>query len=390
MHGIVMSPIAELATATINILGESNHLFFIVIDGRGVGPISGQARNPTQIRDEIVAALKREAADIISVMPVDEPLGLSLQPAGNRSKFKIAVLNVDRKIELIGAPALTVEVKDLHLLQADEGFTVLRNDAEFLINVPDQWSARPGLWRGVNAAMMPLNYPPLAGVFGDKGTEIYYGHPDDGPLEYWVSAGAYMATYTRLTTMEAANELGRHAAAALIYKCMRGQGAQAAEGPGLVGDFPQIFKIEEYEPADFKFFTEVDRELFRHKLPHVLDILSVTESVKALLELRLPDDEFRQFVQDLQKVISDLQEGVNLGVRAGGQAFTRTLGLIAALAKKALSETPGEFGILSTLQREILTRLDDKTSALDNIYSKLWAGAAEASRARSERGQGNR
>ena len=62
-------------------------------------------------------------------------------------------------------------------------------------------------------------YKKLAASFDCRDTEIYYGHPSTCKLlEHWVLAGTYMATYTRITTMESANESGRHAAAALIFK----------------------------------------------------------------------------------------------------------------------------------------------------------------------------
>jgi hypothetical protein len=56
--------------------------------------------------------------------------------------------------------------------------------------------------------------------------------------------------------MEAANESGRHAAAALIYKCLPRPAAGdrgAAQGSGLVGDFPQFFKIEECKADGLNF-----------------------------------------------------------------------------------------------------------------------------------------
>jgi hypothetical protein len=57
--------------------------------------------------------------------------------------------------------------------------------------------------------------------------------------------------------------------------------------------------------------------------------------------------------------------------RAGRQAFSRTIGLVAALTKKALDETSVK-DILSRLQHEILSGLYDKASALNKDFSDLW------------------
>ena len=167
---------------------------------------------PTGVRDKLLAQLCKQAGDIVSARP-DGETDIILSP--------------------VGAPALTVEVKDLYISPPSEGFVVLRNDAEFLINIRDQWQWRPGLCRGESAAAVPKDpdYARLAG-FGEKGTEIFYGH-NCRLLEHWVAAGTYMATYTRITTMEAANESGRHAASAIIYSMLKG--APQSKAQGLVG-----------------------------------------------------------------------------------------------------------------------------------------------------------
>ena len=208
--------------------------------------MEGKEKSETEVRDAIAAALEKDAKGVVSVV-LAGPQGLMLHPAPHEiATFAVAVLNEDRKIELVGAPALTVEAKNVHLKRPDDGFVVLRNDAEFLINVPDQWRARPGLCRGDAASQVPKNYAKLAACFGDAQPDIYYGHPVSGPLEYWVGAGTFMATYTRMTTMEAANESGRHAAAAIIYGVGNFATQLGSPGqPGLVGDFPPIWRIED-------------------------------------------------------------------------------------------------------------------------------------------------
>jgi len=91
-----------------------------------------------------------------------------------------------------------------------------------------------------------------------------------------VFAGTYMQTYFRLTTMEAANESGRHAVNAIL------------ERDGFQGDRCSTVNIEELEVDDLRYFVDLDRELHRQRLPHLLDILGVDELPRSWLNGR-PD-----------------------------------------------------------------------------------------------------
>src|SRR5262249_22482593 len=82
-------------------------------------------------------------------------------------------------------------------IELDEGLKPPHNRAPYLIARPEDWLFRPG---------------------DPKRT------PEDPNAEYqiargaWVIAGTYMRTFTRLTTMESANESARHAVNALLDK----------------------------------------------------------------------------------------------------------------------------------------------------------------------------
>jgi hypothetical protein len=307
---------------------------------------------PTRVRDQLLVQLCEQAGDVVSARSSGE---------------------TDIILSPVGAPALTVEVKDLYISPPSEGFVVLRNDAEFLINIRDQWQWRPGLCRGESAAVpKDPDYARLAG-FGDKGTEIFYGH-NCRLLEHWVAAGTYMATYTRITTMEAANESGRHAASAIIYSILKGARqsvAGAFVGGVLVGDFPQIWNVEDHEIADLKYFTELDEALCKDNLPHILDILSVTRLVEALLEVDLPEEQIRAFLKTFENIIGALKQPVNLGIRAGGQAFSGMVGAYRRLTEEILNSTAGR-DPLSTLVRDILTRQLGKMDELNDYYRAIW------------------
>jgi len=78
------------------------------------------------------------------------------------------------------------------------------------------------------------------------------------PYDCLVLAGSHMRTHTRMMTMESANESARHAVNAILGHC------------GFPGDRCTIFNPEEHEPPALVPLMELDRELFRRGLPHVM------------------------------------------------------------------------------------------------------------------------
>jgi hypothetical protein len=247
----------------------------------------------TEIRDAIIEKLELAHKHMIGLEAVGGDSLLVTRAAGSgpgsRRPLSLAVLNVDARIEVVGAPALIVEARGMFLKAPPQGFVVMRNDAEFLINIYDQWRLRPGLRR--EPSDIPKRYRQLSADFGDNDTEIYYGTSNDSSLfEHWTPAGTYMATYTRITTMEAANESGRHAAAAILYKLLAsGRKDPSGQPTGLVGNFPTIWRIEDHEPDDLRFAKELDSGLIAANLPHALDILGVTELVNWILTSSVND-----------------------------------------------------------------------------------------------------
>lgn len=97
----------------------------------------------------------------------------------------------------------------------------VRNKSPYLINRPGEWRGRPG---------EPGAYSVQA--------------------ERWALAGTYMKTYTRLTTMEAANESGRHAVNALLKKM------------DFAGEMCRVWDPEEHEHPDLKWWKELDKGLW--------------------------------------------------------------------------------------------------------------------------------
>jgi len=119
---------------------------------------------------------------------------------------------------------------------------------------------------GPRAGLPANNKTPLVinrtGRFGDRpGTPGKYRIHEDRI----VFAGTYMQTYTRMTTMEAANESGRHAVNAIL------------DADGFAGDRCLIADPERFEIEDLKWLVEVDQGLWERGLPHFIDILRVEE-----------------------------------------------------------------------------------------------------------------
>lgn len=366
---LVMSPVSFLMRAVISFLGTSTTPYFVFVDGQPITLVAG-AKSMADRRDELAGKL---GGFRVEVVDPGDPAGtgaLSVASLVENVSFRIGVLNVDRLIELVGAPALTVATKDFVLEQPDQGFVVLRNDAEYLINVPDEFQWRPGVFRGAAAADIPTDYTKLGRLFGNTNTEIYSGHPPRVPLlQNWVTAGTYTATYTRITTMESANESGRHAAAAIIYKEIADAQADGTQRPTLVADLPPIWKVEENELADLKFFTDLDDALFADGLPHVLDILSLTPLIGMLLEADLQDDKVRTLLQKLKTIMNGATSSAHQGIKAGGHLFSLLVGAYADLTESVIGTVSGTDPTSVALNR-MLQQVEEARQS----YKSIWGG----------------
>ncbi|WP_437714801.1 FAD-dependent oxidoreductase [Sorangium sp. So ce448] len=113
---------------------------------------------------------------------------------------------------------------------------VRMNTSRFLVNPPGTWASRPG---------EPGSYDLMFGSL--------------------VLAGTYMKTFTRLTTMEAANESARHAVNAILRSLPE-------EQRQFIGNFVSVWPIEEREFDDIDFLKKLDEKLVERGLPHFVDI----------------------------------------------------------------------------------------------------------------------
>lgn len=124
-------------------------------------------------------------------------------------------------------------------------------EAGLLMNRPRMQEARPGR------------------LDREQGYEMYYGN--------LVFAGTQMQTFTRLTTMEAANESGRHAVNAILY-------TESLQPHGVKRERCVIHNPEEHEMTDVQYFIDLDAALCDQGLPHFVDILDPGELPKEWLK----------------------------------------------------------------------------------------------------------
>lgn len=92
-----------------------------------------------------------------------------------------------------------------------------------------------------------------------------------------VFCGAHMRTYTRLSSMESANESARHAVNGILDTI-------ANEGAGeRVGSRCEVRSMIGREPRDLSVLRDLDDELFDRGLPHAADIVGIPSLLRLVL-----------------------------------------------------------------------------------------------------------
>jgi hypothetical protein len=175
----------------------------------------------------------------------------------------------------------------------------VENRAPYLIPIMGDWEHRPG----------PEPWDPMAPTAAagprEPLPEGLWQAPHGGYCVHWgklVFAGTYLKTFTRMTTMESANESARHAVNAIIDhylahrplpdKAPRGAAASAvAGGPDYgggnsltgspeflmtpLGEYCRIWDPEKHELPELAALRALDAKLFAQGLPHVWDVLNL-------------------------------------------------------------------------------------------------------------------
>jgi len=167
-----------------------------------------------------------------------------------------------------------------------------QNRSPYLIPMADDWDNRPcdTIWDPGESSCSTRLPPPTPDLWHAPwgGYRVHWGQ--------WLFAGTYLRHFTRMTTMEAANESGRHVVNAILDHLTYSGSASvpsnqqepcwgwpyhtagnplephAAYVPTPYGDYCHIWDPEKYELPDFVPMRELDDWLFDQGLPHIWDL----------------------------------------------------------------------------------------------------------------------
>jgi len=221
--------------------------------------------------------------------------------------------------------------------RSGRGLLPTRNHAPFLINLVGDWDTRPiGEPWSPNDAMQRNRVPGAGRQAAGAWVSNHGGYPVH--FQNLVIAGTHLRTFTRMGTMEAANESARHAVNAILdhatgswrqshadelaredamtpYKAERSVNINVDRNTTRYGDYCEIWNPEMFEIKDLQFMRSIDDHLMQahertsdddappgtrpRRAPHLFDILRIDE---------LPDhlDDDREAVHALELIGSIL------------------------------------------------------------------------------------
>jgi hypothetical protein len=217
------------------------------------------------------------------------------------------------------------------------------NKTPFLINNIGDWEQRPRCMPWMPGQQVDLEAPrtDAPGVW-QAAHGGYRIHADKV-----VFCGHYMRTFTRMTTMEAANESARHAVNAILSHLAWAHGSLDSRLEPVSGDYCQIWDLEQNELEDLDFFKRIDERLFKAGKPHIADILQFDKiadlqhpelsPMQALLtalgaqigkDWGIQPQEIVGSVRGLLDVARRLGEQLGGGVVGGGSTMQRLMSLL--------------------------------------------------------------
>lgn len=206
-------------------------------------------------------------------------------------------------------------------------------------------------------------------------TRDLWRRAEGGYLVHWdrlVFAGTYMRTFTRITTMEAANESGRHAVNAIlghleahprrdlqVHEVQVESPVDPTPRPpptpspripmGAAGDLCRIWDPEHHEDDALIPLKEIDRQLFSKGLPHLFEILRLEDHAQILsgINATLPPavvPTFAQLVEPLVKYAEWLHSLQPSQPNSSGTASEREVLEGLRRMREALERLGGAYG----------------------------------------------
>ncbi|MEZ4469697.1 MAG: NAD(P)-binding protein [bacterium] len=235
-----------------------------------------------------------------TVLPIPRPTHWYLDSA-----LRFGELQVEEVATTTGGTEICVRVAESSCAP------LIENRTPFLVNNVSDWVHRPGpepMNPDHPAAVQPADEPHIWQA-DHGGYGVHFGQ--------LVFAGTYLRTFTRMTTMEAANESARHAVNAILdhvtafgyrdwndtggvvslpstnarppfrqpefaqdltdaqRRCRVGADDLPLPALAVAGDYCDIWDPEQHELDDMGFFKRVDALLFQMGKPHLSEILGI-------------------------------------------------------------------------------------------------------------------
>ncbi|QSQ23446.1 NAD(P)-binding protein [Pyxidicoccus parkwayensis] len=215
-----------------------------------------------------------------------------------------------------------------------------RNLAPYLIPIMGDWDNRPGTepWDPLRPPPPPAQMPLSAALW----QAAHGGYP-----VHWnklVFAGTYLKTFTRMTTMEAANESARHAVNAIIDHYLfkhdlvphpappapvrnrilplLGDREVIKDTPEFrmtpIGEYCHIWDPEQNELAELAPLRELDAKLYAMNMPHVWDVLRLEPLAMPFIPSPGTPGGMEPLLELLRKVregLEKLLEGIPTGTK---------------------------------------------------------------------------
>ncbi len=138
------------------------------------------------------------------------------------------------------------------------------NHTPYMLTRPREWKPRPGddpREEALATAQKRVRY--YSGF-------VYAVAPMRTRIGGVVLAGSYTKTFTRLGTMESANESARHAVGAILQHL-----SEHVLDTTRIPQWCHFWNLEDFELTDFDPLKDVDRMLFARGLPHAFDIVEL-------------------------------------------------------------------------------------------------------------------
>jgi hypothetical protein len=317
-HRLLVAAPAWGASAVIRVAGVAPVPYRIRIGSTPVIEMTPSGESEDEIRDAFVDGINDHVPGAIA--RAVEGARLHVDFASPDTMLSVLALDsLTHRLRIESGSSLRIRPVSATLSLENDEATPVRNATPFLINGPEVWKERPGLLSLLETTPVPMN------LFWNPKSRIYYHLT----RRRWLMAGNQMATLTRLSTMESANESARHAVASILHALLapptdpptyNGQGT-------FFGDYPDFWDPEAHEFDDLAILRRLDGAVYDTKsggvpLPHAFEILRLGEWV-AGLPGDLMKDEFPGQISKLWgHVLGRLDE--ELGFTEGDE-FVKTL-----------------------------------------------------------------